>query len=233
VATAADRVLDQIVGEILSGSFAPRDQISERYLVTRFGVSRTPVREAIKRLFERGLVEAGPKGVAVVAEIADEDIGKLYAVRLMIEGYAAALTAANITAREITELRKINRSFASALRKRDLVQMLEVRSRFHAVIAAATHNRWLAEIMVMLRERAYVVRHFHWKDSARAAQTLTIHELMIDALQARDARAYRDLVTQQIQAAIECYDNQLRPRAAKLVAPRRSRGIGRGIGVKA
>lgn len=224
MSTVADRVLDQIVGEILAGSFRPREQLSERYLVTRFGVSRTPVREAIKRLFERGLIETGPKGVATVAEIEGDDLHKLYEVRLMIEGHAAVLTAANVAAREIADLQRINKRFSAALRKRDLVRMLEVRAEFHALTAAATRNRWLAEIMVMLRDRAYAVRHLHWQDAARAAQTVIVHDLMIAALEARDSKRYRDLVLRQIRTAIDCYDNQLRPTRKKPgLAHRRTR----------
>jgi len=215
VTTAANRIFEQTVSEILRGSLRPGDQISERYLVTRFGVSRTPVREAIKRLFARGLVEPGPKRVAVVAEIDGEDIHKLYAVRLMIEGYAAGLTAANITQREIAELRRINRRFRQALKQRDLARMLEVRAEFHAITASATRNRWLGEIMAGLRERAYAVRHLHWQDPARAAETVVAQDLLIDALEARDAKRYRDLIVRQVRAALECYDAQLLPDSRK------------------
>jgi DNA-binding GntR family transcriptional regulator len=211
VSTAADHVFEHVVADILAGALRPCDQISERYLVERFGVSRTPVREAIKRLLERGLVTTGPKGVAVVAEIDEEDVHKLYAVRVMIEGHAASLVAANITAPEIAELRRINKAFAAALKKRDLVRMLDVRAQFHALTASATRNRWLADMMITLRERAYAVRHLHWQDASRAAQTVGAHEQMIDALESRDAKRYRDLVLRQIRAALDCYDAQLRP----------------------
>src|SRR6185437_9655926 len=99
--TAADQVFETVVADILAGALRPRDQISERDLVNRFGFSRTPVREAIKRLFERGLVEAGPKGVAVVTEIGSEDLHKLYALRQQLESSAAPLIAANITPGEL------------------------------------------------------------------------------------------------------------------------------------
>ena len=209
--TAADRVFDNVVADILAGALRPRDQISERDLVERFGVSRTPVREAIKRLFERGMVESGPKGVAVVTELASDDLRKLYELRIQLESNAAALTAANILPSELDQLRRMNRQFGAALAKRDLVRMLRVRADFHAMLVQATRNRWLAEILVMLRDRAYVVRHLHWQDAERAAQTLRIHDLMIDALGRRDGKAYRDLVVRQIRAAVECYENQLRP----------------------
>lgn len=208
--TEAGRVFDGIVGDILSGSLRPRERISERDLVSRFGVSRTPVREAIKRLFERGFVEAGPKGVAVVVDVGADDLRKLYDLRLALESSAAAATAANITAAEIEQLRRANKEFGSALAKRDLVRMLAVRAEFHGIAVRATRNRWLADILIMLRERSYVVRHFHWQDAARAAQTLRLHEEMIGALEGHKPQVYHRLVIQQIQAAIDTYQNQLR-----------------------
>jgi len=210
VSTAADRVFGDLVRDILSGAHRPRDQISERDLVARFGVSRTPVREAIKRLFERGFVEAGPKGVAVVSDIAGEDLHNLYALRLQLESHAAMLTAAKISPTEIDQLLRINKDFAAALAQHDLARMLEVRAQFHALAVRASRNRWLAEVLIMLRDRAYPVRHLHWQDAERAAQTVQIHDRMITALRRRDAKRYRDLVLQQIRAAIDCYDKQLR-----------------------
>jgi DNA-binding GntR family transcriptional regulator len=230
VSTAADRVFDEVVRDILSGMLRPRDQISERDMVARFGVSRTPAREAIKRLFERGFVAAGPKGVAVVAEIGGEDLRQLYDLRLRLEAHAAGLTAAKITPAEIERLRKINHDFAAALEKRDLVRMLEIRARFHALAVEATRNRWLAEVLGMLRDRAYAVRHLHWQDADRAAQTVDIHDRMIEALRRRDGKRYRDLVLRQIRAAIDCYRSRLRaPRklVARAAASRGERGLAR------
>jgi DNA-binding GntR family transcriptional regulator len=215
--TEADRVFDEIVGDILSGALRPRERLAERDLVSRFGVSRTPVREAIKRLFERGFVEAGPKGVAVVVDVGADDLRKLYDLRIELESSAAAATAANITAAEIDQLRRANRDFGIALGKRDLVRMLAVRAQFHGIVARATRNRWLADILIMLRERSYVVRHFHWQDASRAAQTLRLHDEMINALENRKTQVYHRLLIQQIQAAIDTYQSQLRvPEAAAL-----------------
>jgi DNA-binding GntR family transcriptional regulator len=85
----------------------------------------------------------------------------------------------------------------------------------------------------MLRDRAYVVRHLHWQDAERAAQTLHIHNRMIDALARRDAKSYRDLVVRQIRAALDCYENQLRvpdagsKRGAPAAEGRRVRAAGK------
>jgi DNA-binding GntR family transcriptional regulator len=207
--TEADRVFNGIVSDILAGAIRPRDHLSERDLVARYGVSRTPVREATKRLLERGFVEPGPKGVAVVVDISLEDLRKLYSLRLQLESAAAKQIAANITQEEIDRLRQINKRFKSALSQRDLVKMLEVRADFHAVLTGATRNRWLESVLVMLRDKAYMVRHYHWQDFDRAAQTLDIHNEMIKALEKRDAASFSQMVCQQITSAITTYENRL------------------------
>lgn len=207
--TEADRVFNGIVTDILAGAIRPRERLSERELVARFKVSRTPVREATKRLLERGFIETGPRGVAVVVDVSSEELRQLYALRLQLEITAAGEIVANITPQEITALKQINKEFKQALEQRDLVRMLEVRADFHALLGTATRNRWLAEVLVMLREKAYVVRHYHWQDFGRASTTLDIHDQMIKALEAKDAKAFAQLVRQHISAAIATYENRL------------------------
>jgi DNA-binding GntR family transcriptional regulator len=219
--TEADRVFNGIVSDILAGVIRPRDHLSERDLVARYGVSRTPVREATKRLLERGFVATGPKGVAVVIDISIEDLRKLYSLRLQLESSAAKQIAANITPEEIDQLRQINKRFKVALSQRDLVKMLEVRADFHAVLTGATRNRWLEAVLVMLRDKAYMVRHYHWQDFDRAAQTLEIHNEMIKALANRDATAFSQLVCHQISAAISTYENRLQAPSWRAPAARR------------
>ncbi|HVZ45596.1 MAG TPA: GntR family transcriptional regulator [Ramlibacter sp.] len=230
--TEADRVFNGVVSDIMAGVIRPRDRLSERELVSRFGVSRTPVREATKRLLERGFVEAGPKGVAVVVDIGPDDLRKLYSLRLQLEGAAARQIAANIQPEQIEALKQINRKFKSALMQRDLLRMLEVRAEFHGVLAGATQNRWLEMVLAMLRDKAYMVRHYHWQDFDRAAQTLDIHNQMIKALERRDAAAFQQLVCQQISAAISTYENRLQVPAWSAPSPRTS-GTARSAAKKA
>jgi DNA-binding GntR family transcriptional regulator len=213
--TVADDIFEFIVTDILSGSLRPNEAISERALVERYGASRTPVREALKRLQDRGFLILGPKGVSVVRDMPIEELRDLYALRLWLEREAALLVAKQITREEIARLRQINRRFADAVARRDLLRMLEVRAEFHSTALAATRNRWTAEILIQLREKAYLVRHWHWQDAARAEQTIQLHERMIDALQRKDGKQYSRLVVEQIQAALELYADRLTARPAK------------------
>jgi DNA-binding GntR family transcriptional regulator len=193
------------MGEINRGELRPRDAFSERDLVERFGVSRTPAREAIKRLFERGVVEHGPKRIAVVRGIQRKEVEDLYALRLKLEEIAARLTAKHIGAKEIARLRAINREFTLAWRARDLGHMLDLRAQFHAVLVEAAGNRWLAKVCVILRDDAYAVRHAHWQEPERARQSIDLHREMIDALAAGEGARYRRLVLEQIRGGLTSY----------------------------
>lgn len=203
--TVADRVFARIISDINRGALRPRDSLSERDLVARYRASRTPVREALKRLFERGFLEHGPKRVAVVREPDRRALQDLYELRLRLEEMAAPLTAKHITGEELAQLRAINREFGHAWQDRNLGRMLEVRAQFHAVLVGATRNRWLAKVLVMLRDDAYVVRHAHWQEPGRARQAIGMHRKMIDALAAGAAARYTRLVLAQIRGGLDTY----------------------------
>jgi DNA-binding GntR family transcriptional regulator len=208
--TSADRVFSRIVSDIHAGVFRPREAISERDVVQRFGVSRTPAREAIKRLFARGLLEVGPRRVAIIKEIPHKDLGDLYDLRLRLEAEAASLTAKYIGDGELARLRAINREFVRAFRARDLAHMLDERAQFHAVLVHATRNIWLAKVLIMLRDEAYVVRHAHWEDPSRAREAIDMHRKMINALATGNAARYRKLTLQQIRDGLETFLSRLR-----------------------
>jgi DNA-binding GntR family transcriptional regulator len=206
--TIADGIFDQIVSDILSGRIRPNVELTEHDLVTRFGASRTPVREAIKRLRERGFLTVGRKGVGIVRSMSRQEVEELYALRLRLERVAALLTARNITAGEIADLKRINQEFARAAAAHDLVPMLDVRAQFHAVLVTATRNPWLADLLIMLRDYAYPVRHVHWQDPDRAARTIGLHDDMIQCLEQHDTKGFRQLVVRQIGDALEVFRNR-------------------------
>jgi DNA-binding GntR family transcriptional regulator len=225
--TLADEIFGYIVRDILSGSLRPKDKISERELVARFNASRTPVREAIKRLHERGFLTIGAKGVAVIRDMSEEEIEELYSIRMRIERSAAILTCKNITESEIQQLKKANKRFGTAVKDRDLVEMLATRAEFHAILANATRNRWLANVMVMLREYAYPLRHAHWQDPQRAAKSIETHAEMIACLEKRNAPKFARLVVWNIREALDLHRNRLVAKPAErrpLPQPKRRAG---------
>lgn len=177
--------------------------------MARFGVSRTPAREAIKGLLAKGFLTVGPNGVAVVREITRQEVEELYAMRFLLERKAAALTVKHITPAEVARLEEINRRFETAVAERDLPGMLDIKAEFHETVARATRNRALAEILISLREKACLVRYASWQDIRHAEQTVEVHAEMIDCLRRRDGRGYRKLVIEHIRLPLEMYRNRL------------------------
>lgn len=207
--TTSGQIFARLMREILSGSLRPRDQLSEREVVQRFGVSRTPAREAIARLFEKGFLARGVRGAAVVRDIGRDELVELYALRLRLEGWAAALTVKHITAIEIARLEEINRRFEKAVGERDLPRMLDIKAEFHSTTATATRNRWLADVLVSLREKAYIVRYASWQDIRHAQDTVETHEQIIEALRRRDGPRYRRLIDEHIRGPHDLYMSRL------------------------
>ena len=212
MATVADQLLEIIRAEIISGKLRPNQEISERTLVERFQFSRTPVRESLKRLRERGFLTLGRKDVVMVREVSLSEMKDLFDLRVRLEGDAALLAAKNITPANVAELRAINGRFVKAVSRTDVSQMIELRRQFHSITASATRNRWLADILVQLRDNAYQADHWqrHWQDIGRANDTKDVYEQMIDALAARDGRAYKALVARQIRSAFTAYAKRLK-----------------------
>lgn len=209
--TASDQVFYQLMRDILSGALRSRDPLSERDLVARFGVSRTPVREAVKRLLVTGFLTVGPKGIPVVRDVSRQEVEELYVLRIEMEKYAATLTVRHINQQEIALLESIARRFEKAVDEQDLTKMLDIKAEFHSVTAKATRNRWLAQILTELREKAYVVRCTIWQDPGQGRNTIKAHSEMIEALRRRDLRRYRKLHLDHILGPLNSYLNRLLP----------------------
>ncbi|MEJ2027604.1 MAG: GntR family transcriptional regulator [Limibacillus sp.] len=129
---------DQLLAAIDSGELPPGSRLRESQLAERFGISRTPVREALRRLEAQGLVAHEPHRGVVVAQLDYDQLGELYAVREVLEGTAARLAARHASPEEIEILR-------------DLVADHEANKRFHRQINRACHNRYLNAMLENMR----------------------------------------------------------------------------------
>jgi DNA-binding GntR family transcriptional regulator len=212
---ASEQVFYQLLRDILSGALRSRDPLSERDLVARFGVSRTPAREAVKRLLVMGFLTVGPKGIPVVRDVSREEVEELYALRVEMEKFAAALTVRHISQVEIALLETIARRFEKAVDEQDLTKMLDIKAEFHSVTAKATRNRWLSQILTDLREKAYVVRCTIWQDPGQGRNTIKVHSEMIEALRRRDLQRYRNLHLDHILGPLNSYLSRLLPSALR------------------
>jgi DNA-binding GntR family transcriptional regulator len=203
------RIFKEIEGDILSGRFKPRERLVEMDLISRFGVSRTVIREALKSLEARGLVRAIPYRGVVVADLTTEEIEEIYFVRTELEKIAAKLVIEHITSKEIQELKRLSKEVARHLREKTH-QMIEKDSEFHRMIFKACHNSYLYEVIDYLRTKAHIVRFNAWSLPRRIEQSIDEHREMIQAIEDKNLSKLEKLIVKHLTISKNSYLTQLK-----------------------
>ena len=173
-----DVVFNTLRQAILRGELKPGERLMEIALANRLGVSRTPIREAIRMLELEGLVNMIPRKGAQVAQITEQDLNDVMAVRFACE---------RITDEEIKELGLAVKEFEKKMREDDLSAQAEADVKFHEIIYGATHNRRLVQIINNIREQMYRYRIEYLKDVESRKTLVKEHYEICDALKHRDA----------------------------------------------
>ncbi len=192
-------IFEVLQGEILEGALGPGDRIKEAEIAERFGLSRTPVREALRRLETRGLLVHEPHRGMVVAQLEPGAVGELYEMREILDGAAAALAARHASKIEIEAMQ------AQVARDRKLigdVRALAASNRaFHLAILRAAHNRFLAKASDALGEALALLGPTTLGEPGRAAQSVEEHAAIVEAIAGRDQAAARAAGQKHIEAA--------------------------------
>ena len=171
---------------ILKGELKPGERLMEIQLAQKLGVSRTPVREAIRKLELEGLVLMIPRKGAEVAEITIKDLEDVLEVRGALEELAVRDACDHITEEQIQALKRAASDFKKALESGDLVKCAETDIAFHDIIYSATNNRRLLQILSNLREQMYRYRMEYLKDPSTHKVLLEEHDAIRRALKKHD-----------------------------------------------
>lgn len=203
-ASLGDLVYERIVDGLLSGSFSSGDELNEATLATRFQVSRTPIREALRRLAAEGLVETAKNRQSTVVQLSRTDVIETYQVRQILESAAARLAAERIGDDQLGELNKLARS---AVPRNGGAWGNDERlfdEQLHLAIAESCgNNRLRQEIARYVRLVRFVrVRTSH--SSERLAQGHAEHVQILDALGARDAVQAESAMSAHLASALDC-----------------------------
>ena len=177
-----DVVFNTLRQGILTGVLKPGERLMEIHLADRLGVSRTPIREAIRMLELEGLVTMIPRRGAEVARISRQDIRDVLEVRLALDSLATKLACKRITAEQKEELRIAQKAFEDATRTGDETNIAQADVRFHDVILASSHNKRLVQMVNNLAERIYRYRLEYIKDSANHARLIEEHAKITDCV---------------------------------------------------
>ena len=186
----ADQVFDKLEREILSGKYPRGEQLSEQRLSAELGVSRTPVREAIRRLQQEDILEDSPRGV-IVAGISREEMLDMYEIRLQLEGLAARRAAEHITDDQLREMREtldLQQFYCERTRSDSSDQIKNLDSRFHELLYAACGSKAYYDVLCRLHKKITKFRMASVRKRSRAEESIREHEMIYMALAAHDAQ---------------------------------------------
>lgn len=198
-----EHVYSRLEEEILTGVYKRGEPLTELAISARFNISRTPVRGAIHRLAEEGLVKLSPNKGAVVTGISRDDIIDIYKIRMRLDGLAAAMAAEKMTSADVEKLRESVELSEFYTRKNDPEHQKELDTAFHALIYTATGSRMLSEILSELHKKAKLYRKISLGAKGRAERSIEEHRQILEAIEARDARAAERLTQKHVKKALE------------------------------
>lgn len=198
-----DVVFNTLRQAILRGELKPGTRLMEIQLANKLGVSRTPIREAIRKLELEGLVLMTPRKGAEVAEITEKNMLDVLEVRKALEELAAELACERVKPEQIEEMEAAEANFEATLESADVTKIAEADVKFHDVIFAATDNKRLITLLSNLREQMYRFRVEYLKKPEYYPKLIAEHKQMIAAIK----NGEKDVACETIGKHI---DNQVR-----------------------
>ena len=187
----ADQIFEQLERDILSGRYARGTVLSEMGLAEELGVSRTPVREAIRRLEQENILEESGKGLTVIG-ISHEDMLDMYDIRLKIEGPAARRAAQRISEEQLSAMREtldLQRFYLERGGDRSSDQIKNLDSQFHELLYRSTGSRPYCDALLSLHKKISKFRMASVSKKSRAEQSIEEHEAIYEALLRHDPEA--------------------------------------------
>ncbi|MCK4507865.1 MAG: GntR family transcriptional regulator [Desulfuromonadales bacterium] len=192
--TLREKILETIRDAILKGSLKPGERVSEPDLAERFGISRTPIREAFRQLESEGYLEVVPRKGAVVASLSERDIEEFYAIKIILEGFAARMAAEKLTEKEIERLESINTRLHKIAEEGDVKTFFRVHNEFHEVFIKAAGNDKLSEMINQLVMKFKRLRLASLSQPGRMVVSIEDHHDMIQAFKDHDGNRADNLV---------------------------------------
>lgn len=199
--TVQAQTVTKLRDAILSGMFQPGERLVEADLCQRMGVSRTSIREALRRLEAERLITIIPNRGPSVTEISWESAREIYEVRALLEGQAAAAFAERASAAELEEMRDALADFEAAVAANDSLKRLETTERFYKVILDGCGNRVIAEMLQGLVARITFLRARSMSRPGRSKLSATEMRRMLKAIESGNPRAAQKAATDHVKAA--------------------------------
>lgn len=204
--TRAAEVRLQLADDIVNGVLEPGAVLDEMELARRFGVSRTPVREALRALAASGLVDSRAHRGAIVAHPSPQRLVDMFETMAELEALCAGLSAVKMTANERRELGQLHGDLAGLVREGDPQRYHDMNEAFHAAIYAGSHNAYLRDLTLETRGRVQPFRRAQFRQLGRLQRSYAEHEVIVSAILRGDRTAAAAAMRDHIIIVRNAYD---------------------------
>jgi len=194
-------VAERLRQQIFDRQLEPGSWIDEQKLCVEYGISRTPLREALKVLAVEGLVTMKVRRGAYVTEMSVDDVAQVYHLLALMESDAAAQVARNASTEQLQELRSLHDRLEKQVRQRDA--FFAANEQFHLRLLEIAGNRWTLQIVTDLRKVMKLNRHHSLFKQGRLADSLAEHRAVMRAIEARDADDAQRLMRAHFESGLE------------------------------
>ena len=196
-------VAERLREQIFAHELAPGSWLDEQSLAIAFGISRTPMREAIKVLASEGLVTTKMNKGAYVTEVDRRDLEQIFTVLSLLEGQAAKETAIKVTEAQLTQLDNLHHRLEKAAADRDTEQFFEINVKFHELIQEIAGNKWMNGVIEDLRKVLKLQRRDSLSRSGRLLSSLIEHREILQAILKRDPLAAELAMRKHLSRGLE------------------------------
>ena len=186
-----EMVYEELKMQILKGTIVPGTRLMEVDLAEDMGVSRTPIREAIRKLEKEGLVTIEPRRGAYASQISTKDKVEILEVRQNMEGLAAAFAATRISPEQLTELKQTSENYNKAVANGNMEDMIKYDTRFHRIIVESCNNKVLVTMIEQLQELVLRFRYIYYDNFRRAENMPSEHKVILEAIEKGDIETAR------------------------------------------
>jgi DNA-binding GntR family transcriptional regulator len=191
---AADKLIIQITQEIASGALRPGDRLEEEVLAQRFGVSRTPIREAIRSMVGRGLLEAKPRKGAIIRTLTSKEVLDLFEVAAELESMACRLATSSLTEANAQRIQACVKQCHDMAQANDRAKYSIANLDFHASIQAACSNQWLVDHLQHIGMHLNIYRSIPYDLRGRLKKSAQEHQAICDAILGGDGELASQLM---------------------------------------
>ncbi|MDF9787890.1 GntR family transcriptional regulator [Polynucleobacter sphagniphilus] len=198
-----EEVAERLREQIFAHQMAPGSWVDEQSLALQLGISRTPMREAIKVLAAEGLITMYMNRGAYVTEVDRRDLEQIFTVLSLLEGQAAKETALRATEDQLTELDNLHHRLEKAAADRDLDQFFEINVKFHELIQGIAGNRWMNNTIADLRKVLKLQRRDSLNRTGRMQNSVIEHRQILEAILKRDPIAAEAAMRKHLAHGLE------------------------------